>query len=350
MRFLLLICCGAAALATGCASGPEPVTLEGHPGCKTPDLPAQPTSSTSSAPQAAQDAPPLLARVWLCNNTHTVTLYPKAGHADIVDRGCQMRLAQVPAASGTRYENEAAVFWDKGSAATLQRKPGRQQACREIVLMSQIEDARIPVDDHVRRERHLAAIEGQWGPAPGRQQSDGSSIFVLGEAFGNVFVGVQPAFGYEGDPMRLLFESGFAPTHAFSVFLRPRSSADAIDAEGSPQTVPGAATARRLDIDPTVGRAWLSQDKDLICLTVVGNGGSGTNCGASSFVTANGIVLTVGGKTDDAQQLVVGAVPDGVGDVTLKGSEEITVPVRENGYASLAGDVSSQSSSKTTRR
>ncbi|MFO1035480.1 MAG: magnesium chelatase subunit H [Geminicoccaceae bacterium] len=80
--------------------------------------------------------------------------------------------------------------------------------------------ARIPVDDHVRRERHLAAIEGQWGPAPGRQQSDGSSIFVLGEAFGNVFVGVQPAFGYEGDPMRLLFEKGFAPTHAFSAFYR----------------------------------------------------------------------------------------------------------------------------------
>jgi magnesium chelatase subunit H len=46
------------------------------------------------------------------------------------------------------------------------------------------------------------------------------SIFVLGERFGNVFVGVQPAFGYEGDPMRLLFESGFAPTHAFSAFYR----------------------------------------------------------------------------------------------------------------------------------
>ena len=33
-------------------------------------------------------------------------------------------------------------------------------------------------------------------------------------------VGVQPAFGYEGDPMRLLFEKGFAPTHAFSAFYR----------------------------------------------------------------------------------------------------------------------------------
>ena len=80
--------------------------------------------------------------------------------------------------------------------------------------------ARIRTDDHVRRERHLSEIEAQWGPAPGKQQSDGASIFVLGAAFGNVFVGVQPAFGYEGDPMRLLFEKGFAPTHAFSAFYR----------------------------------------------------------------------------------------------------------------------------------
>ncbi|SFG84478.1 magnesium chelatase subunit H [Methylobacterium gossipiicola] len=79
---------------------------------------------------------------------------------------------------------------------------------------------RIPTDSHVRRERHLSEIEAQWGPAPGRQQSDGASIFVLGAEFGNVFVGIQPAFGYEGDPMRLLFEKGFAPTHAFSAFYR----------------------------------------------------------------------------------------------------------------------------------
>jgi len=79
---------------------------------------------------------------------------------------------------------------------------------------------RIAAGDHVRRERWLRQIEAQWGAAPGKQQSDGSSIFVLGERFGNVFVGIQPAFGYEGDPMRLLFEKGFAPTHAFSAFYR----------------------------------------------------------------------------------------------------------------------------------
>ena len=79
---------------------------------------------------------------------------------------------------------------------------------------------RIPAGEHVRRERYLKEIESQWGPAPGKQQSDGSSLHVLGERFGNIFVGVQPAFGFEGDPMRLLFEKGFAPTHAFSAFYR----------------------------------------------------------------------------------------------------------------------------------
>ncbi len=79
---------------------------------------------------------------------------------------------------------------------------------------------KVGADSHVRRETWLAQIEAQWGAAPGRQQSDGASIHVLGERFGNVFVGVQPAFGYEGDPMRLLFERGFSPTHAFSAFYR----------------------------------------------------------------------------------------------------------------------------------
>ncbi|MDX2276563.1 MAG: magnesium chelatase subunit H [Hyphomonadaceae bacterium] len=80
--------------------------------------------------------------------------------------------------------------------------------------------ALVPAEDHLRRERYLAEIEAQWGPAPGRQLSDGRSIFVLGAQFDNVFVGLQPGFGYEGDPMRLMFEASFAPTHAFSAFYR----------------------------------------------------------------------------------------------------------------------------------
>jgi magnesium chelatase subunit H len=56
-------------------------------------------------------------------------------------------------------------------------------------------------------------------------------LFVLGARFGNVFVGLQPGFGYEGDPMRLMFDASLAPTHAFSAFyrwLREDFDADAI--------------------------------------------------------------------------------------------------------------------------
>lgn len=121
--------------------------------------------------------------------------------------------------------------------ATLQRLavegydvevPESVDALRDAILKGNAErfgaDAnvahRIPADEHVRREPHLAEIEAQWGPAPGKAQADGSHIQVLGAHFGNVFVGIQPAFGYEGDPMRLLFEGNFAPTHAFSAFYR----------------------------------------------------------------------------------------------------------------------------------
>ena len=78
----------------------------------------------------------------------------------------------------------------------------------------------VGVDRHVGQQKWLGQIEGQWGPAPGRQLANGKNLFVLGKHFGNVFVGLQPGFGYEGDPMRLLFEGSFAPTHAFAAFYR----------------------------------------------------------------------------------------------------------------------------------
>ncbi len=107
---------------------------------------------------------------------------------------------------------------------------------------------RLSADWQVRGERFLREIETHWGPAPGRHQSDGASIFVLGARFGNVFVGIQPGFGYEGDPMRLLFESGFAPTHAFSAFyryIREDFGADAVlhfGTHGALEFMPGKQT------------------------------------------------------------------------------------------------------------
>jgi magnesium chelatase subunit H len=91
--------------------------------------------------------------------------------------------------------------------------------------------AHVATETHLRRETHLAEIERAWGPAPGRHQVGRGGIQILGARFGNVFIGIQPAFGYEGDPMRLLFEHGFAPTHAFNAFyrwLREDLAADAV--------------------------------------------------------------------------------------------------------------------------
>ncbi len=116
--------------------------------------------------------------------------------------------------------------------------------------------ARISASDHIRREPHLKAIEKAWGAAPGKQQSDGATVFVLGAQFGNVFVGVQPAFGYEGDPMRLLFENGFAPTHAFSAFyrwLREDFGAHALlhfGTHGALEFMPGKQTGMSADCWP----------------------------------------------------------------------------------------------------
>jgi magnesium chelatase subunit H len=121
--------------------------------------------------------------------------------------------------------NTLKALREQGYTVTL---PESVDALREAIIHGNAQrhgahanvHCRISVEDHLRRERHLRQIEAQWGPAPGRHQADDRSIFVLGAAFGNVFVGLQPGFGYEGDPMRLLFEQGFAPTHAFSAFYR----------------------------------------------------------------------------------------------------------------------------------
>jgi len=80
--------------------------------------------------------------------------------------------------------------------------------------------ATVPTDEHVRNTPWLEDIEAQWGPAPGKLLTNGNGIFVLGIQLGNVTIGLQPGFGYEGDPMRLLFEGSFAPTHAFCAFYR----------------------------------------------------------------------------------------------------------------------------------
>jgi len=157
--------------------------------------------------------------------------------------------------------NLLAALRREGYAVEL---PDSVNALRECIIKGNAErfgaganvHARIATDTHVRREAWLSQIEAQWGPAPGKHQSDGASIQVLGAQFGNVFVGLQPSFGYEGDPMRLLFEQGFAPTHAFAAFyrwLREDFRADALlhfGTHGALEFMPGKQAGLSADCWP----------------------------------------------------------------------------------------------------
>ena len=157
-------------------------------------------------------------------------------HAPIAERKVAIVLFNFPPNSGAAgtaahlsvFEslfNTLTAMRDEGYHVEL---PGSHAELRDAILKGNAKQfgaeanvyQRVPVDDHVRAEPWLAEIEQEWGPAPGKEWTDGQHLFVLGESFGNVLVGIQPPMGYEGDPMRMLFEGGLAPTHAFANFYR----------------------------------------------------------------------------------------------------------------------------------
>lgn len=77
---------------------------------------------------------------------------------------------------------------------------------------------RMNVDEYMKLCPHTEEIEKEWSAAPGEINSFGGTLLIQGAHLGNVFIGVQPSFGYEGDPMRLLMARSGAPHHGFMAF------------------------------------------------------------------------------------------------------------------------------------
>ena len=104
---------------------------------------------------------------------------------------------------------------------------------------------RMSTDEYYELTPYARDLEENWGPAPGNLNSDGQNLVVYGKQFGNVFIGVQPSFGYEGDPMRLLFAKSASPHHGFAAyytFLEKIFKADAVlhfGTHGSLEFMPG---------------------------------------------------------------------------------------------------------------
>merc|ERR1719183_1007451 len=77
---------------------------------------------------------------------------------------------------------------------------------------------KMSVNEYKDLTPYAADLEENWGPPPGQLNSDGQNLLVFGKTFGNVFIGVQPSFGYEGDPMRLLYAKSASPHHGFAAY------------------------------------------------------------------------------------------------------------------------------------
>ncbi|MBW4687971.1 MAG: magnesium chelatase subunit H [Komarekiella atlantica HA4396-MV6] len=104
---------------------------------------------------------------------------------------------------------------------------------------------RMSVPEYEALTPYSQRLEENWGPPPGHLNSDGQNLLVYGKQFGNVFIGVQPTFGYEGDPMRLLFSRSASPHHGFAAYytyLEQIWGADAVlhfGTHGSLEFMPG---------------------------------------------------------------------------------------------------------------
>lgn len=115
---------------------------------------------------------------------------------------------------------------------------------------------RMSVDEYRRLCPYVDEIERDWGRAPGAINSNGREVLIQGIQLGSAFIAVQPTFGYEGDPMRLLMAESGAPHHGFMAlytYLEKVFRADAIvhvGTHGATEFMPGKQAGLSKDCWP----------------------------------------------------------------------------------------------------
>ncbi|MDX6529157.1 MAG: magnesium chelatase subunit [Blastocatellia bacterium] len=131
--------------------------------------------------------------------------------------------------------------------------PQSVEALREMLLGGNSEDLgttanvayQMSVDEYRRVCPFVSEIDAEWGPAPGAINSFGGNLLIQGITIGNIFIGLQPTFGFEDDPMRLLMSKGGTPHHGFAAFyayLEKVFQADAVvhvGTHGAMEFMPG---------------------------------------------------------------------------------------------------------------
>ncbi|GMH23448.1 hypothetical protein Nepgr_025291 [Nepenthes gracilis] len=77
---------------------------------------------------------------------------------------------------------------------------------------------KMSIREYQRLTPYATLLGENWGKPPGNLNFDGENLLIYGKQYGIVFIGVQPTFGYEGDPMRLLFSKSASPHHGFAAY------------------------------------------------------------------------------------------------------------------------------------
>ena len=77
---------------------------------------------------------------------------------------------------------------------------------------------RMTTAEYLRLCPYVRDVENDWGAAPGAINSFSGELLIQGLTLGNIFIGVQPTFGFEGDPMRLMMARSGSPHHGFMAF------------------------------------------------------------------------------------------------------------------------------------
>jgi magnesium chelatase subunit H len=150
---------------------------------------------------------------------------------------------------------------DDGYAVEL---PPDADALRELLLGGNSDNFgttanvhyRMQVEEYRRLCPYVLEIEKEWGRAPGKINALGDELLIQGIRLGQVFIGVQPTFGYEGDPTRLLMSKSAAPHHGFMAlytYLEKVYGADAllhVGTHGALEFMPGKQVGLSADCWP----------------------------------------------------------------------------------------------------
>lgn len=147
--------------------------------------------------------------------------------------------------------------------------------------------ARMTTTQYTELAPGAARASVAWGPPPGTIGSDGRDLLIHGRIYGNIFVGVQPSFGYEGDPMRLLFSRSAAPHHGFIAYytwIERVFGADAhlhFGTHGALEFMPG----RQVGLGATCWPDLLTSELPNIYLYSINNPSEGTIAKRRSLAT-----------------------------------------------------------------